>query len=118
MEQMTELTYVVRKPFYDGEHRRLRNECVDASGWRNEDKLVNTRWITPLAPNIKPVEDSAGRFWLPGRMPPDRELKLEAQADGEWPRKNKGSWWTLSDGTRLQGEAQAREAQAELLQTA
>lgn len=112
-------THVVQKPLYDGEHRRLRNECVDASSWRNEQKLVDNRWLTLLAPNITPVEDSEGRFWLPGKLPPDRELKEGAPAQAsEWPQKQKGSWWELSDGTRLQGEAKARKAQEALMQPA
>ena len=117
---MDTLTHVVQKPFYDGEHRRLRNECVDATSWRNEQKLVDHKWLTLLAPNITPVEDSEGRFWLPGKLPPDRELKgATPQADGEWPKKDdKGSFWTLSDGARVQGEAKAREAQEALMQPA
>lgn len=41
----------------------------------------------------------------------------EAEAapdDSEWPKQGLGGWWTLSDGSKVQGEDAAREAEAAL----
>ena len=53
--------YVVLRPF-DGDHRFVRGEVVDTTGWVHLDSLVENRYISPLPHGASvPDEDGDGR---------------------------------------------------------
>ena len=41
-------THIVLKPFNAGKRNLKPGERVDASGWRNVNTLVNTRYLAPI----------------------------------------------------------------------
>lgn len=49
-----------------------------------------------------------------GSSPTEEELEEPVVADDEWPKHVATSWWMLSDGSKVQGEENARQAQEAL----
>jgi len=112
------LTHICTKKFGDdtvtqGEKVRHVGEVVDASLWRNAEKLVRQRWMTVLSPNVETTRDAEGRFWVAaeGEDVPGDPLDID-----EFPKHvgKGGPWYVLSSGTKVKGKAKAAEQEAAL----
>lgn len=57
-------THVVTRPFDSGGRRLMTGDMVDASSWKNTERLVSTKYLRPASPvDLKhgsPVTPSAG----------------------------------------------------------
>lgn len=108
------LTHICIKKFGDdtvtrGKKVRYVGEVVDASMWRNAEKLVRQRWMTVLPPNVETTQDDEGRWWIKEEGVPEDPVQID-----EYPQYAGGPWYVLSNGSKVKGKAKAAEQEAAL----